>query len=92
MQAVGRRELENIGLPYHSSHKFRHGHVQYGLARSKNTADFKAVSLNELHSSMEINDQFYSNLNDSEVQKRTSNLNIQEQVLRMMKLNYLDNF
>jgi hypothetical protein len=33
-------------------------------------ADFKAFSLNAMHSSMEITDQFYSVLNDSEVKDR----------------------
>jgi hypothetical protein len=57
-------------LPYHSPHKFRHGHIQYGLARSVSIADYKAVSLNVLHANMEITDQFYSNINDGEVQNR----------------------
>jgi hypothetical protein len=61
-----------VGLPYHSPHKFRHGHIHYGLKRSKNIADFKAVSMNVMHSSMEITDQFYSVLQDEEVKKRIS--------------------
>ena len=36
---------------------------------------FKAVSMNIMHSSMKITDEFYSNLNDSEVQKRIDLLN-----------------
>lgn len=66
--------MESNGLPYHSPHKFRHGHIQYGLANSKNIADYKAVSMNVMHSSMEITDAFYSNLNDSEIQNRISGL------------------
>jgi integrase len=46
------------GLPYHSPHKFRHGHIHYGLEHAKDIADFKAVSLNAMHSSMEITDEF----------------------------------
>ena len=64
--------LSSVGLPYHSPHKFRHGHIHYGLKRSKNVADFKAVSMNVMHSSMEITDQFYSVLQDEEVKKRIS--------------------
>lgn len=68
----------NINLPngfeYQSSHKFRHGHIQYGLRQSKSIADHKAISLNVLHSSMEITDQFYSNLNDGEVENRIGSL------------------
>ena len=58
------------GLPYHSPHKFRHGHIHFGLNHAESVADFKAVSLNAMHSSMEITDQFYSVLNNSEVKDR----------------------
>jgi hypothetical protein len=54
----------------HSPHKFRHGHIHFGLNHAESVADFKAVSLNAMHSSMEITDQFYSVLNDSEVKDR----------------------
>jgi len=66
--------LKSVNLSYHYPHKFRHGHIQYGLAQSKSVADYKAVSLNVLHSSMEITDQTYSNINDGEVQNRISGL------------------
>lgn len=66
--------IEGAGLQYHSPHKFRHGHIHYGVARAKTIEDFKAVSMNALHSSMEITDQFYSNLNDNEMQDRISRL------------------
>ena len=62
--------LSKVGLPYHSPHKFRHGHIHFGLNHAESVADFKAVSLNAMHSSMEITDQFYSVLNDSEVKDR----------------------
>ena len=62
--------LLKVGLPYHSPHKFRHGHIHYGLNNAKSVADFKAISLNAMHSNMEITDQFYSVLNDSEVKDR----------------------
>jgi len=61
-------------LPYHSPHKFRHGHIQYGLSQAKSIADYKAISLNVLYSSMEITDPSYSNLNDGEVQNRIGSL------------------
>jgi integrase len=66
--------LKRVGLPYHPPHKFRHGHIQYGQAQSKTIADYKAVSLNVLHSTMEITDRVYSNINDGEVQNRISGL------------------
>ena len=61
-------------LPYHSPHKFRHGHIHYGLENSKDIKDYKAVSLNVLHSSMKITDEFYSIFNDSDLQNRINSL------------------
>ena len=66
--------LTSVGLRYHSPHKFRHGHIHYGSARSKTIEDFKAVSMNVMHSSMKITDEFYSNLNSDEIQKRIERL------------------
>jgi integrase len=64
--------MDKAGLKYRSPHKFRHGHIQFGLAHSKDHADYKAVSLNVMHSSIQITDQFYSNIPDSEIQGRIS--------------------
>ena len=61
-------------MPYHSPHKFRHGHIHYGSAHAKTIEDYKAVSMNVMHSSMKITDEFYSNLNDGEVQNRIGSL------------------
>lgn len=66
--------LEQEGLRYHSPHKFRHGHIHYGLTHAKSMADFKAVSMNAMHANMEITDQFYSVLQDDEVKDRISAL------------------
>ena len=71
--------LLNANLSYHSPHKFRHGHIHYGLAHAKNYEDYKAVSMNVLHASTEITDVFYSNLNDGEIQDRISGLNKEKQ-------------
>lgn len=40
----------------------------------KTIEDYKAISLNVMHSSMEITDQFYSVLNDSQVHERISSI------------------
>lgn len=66
--------LEKVGLPYHSPHKFRHGHVHYAMARAKTIEDYKAISLNVMHANMEITDQFYSVLNDNQVHERISSI------------------
>lgn len=77
--AIARRNfkdwLRQEGLPYHSPHKFRHGHIHYGLEHAENIADFKAISLNAMHANMEITDTFYSVLKDDEIKNRISNLN-----------------
>lgn len=75
---LARRDFQNWlkqeNLPYHSPHKFRHGHIHYGLEHAKSTADYKAVSMNVMHANMEITDGFYSNLRDDEIQNRISTL------------------
>ncbi|RJP48342.1 MAG: hypothetical protein C4586_09350 [Anaerolineaceae bacterium] len=77
--AIARRNfkewLAQENLPYHSPHKFRHGHIHYGLERAENIADFKAISMNAMHVNMEITDTFYSVLQDEEVKNRISGLN-----------------
>ncbi len=72
--------IESNGLPYHSPHKFRHGHIHYGLEHSKDIEDYKAVSLNVMHSSMKITDEFYSNINDREIKNRISELSKKSQL------------
>lgn len=84
--------LDNANLTYHSPHKFRHGHIQFGLAHSNTIADYKAVSMNVMHSSMEITDEVYSNLNDGDVQNRISGLNKQDQPLKDNELELFREF
>jgi hypothetical protein len=36
--------------------------------------DYKAISMNLMHSSMEITDQYYSNISDSTIQSRIDQL------------------
>jgi site-specific recombinase XerD len=67
--------LAQANLKYHSPHKFRHGHIHYGLDNAETIADFKAVSMNAMHANMEITDTFYSVLQDDEVKNRISGLN-----------------
>lgn len=76
----GMKEYQNsVGLSYHSPHKFRHGFVQYGAAHSRNIAEYKAVSMNVMHSSMKITDEFYSNLDDGEIKNRITALSNQKE-------------
>ncbi len=61
-------------LKYYNPHAFRHGHIHYGLKRSKNIEDYKAVSMNVMHSSMKITDVYYSILGEDEVENRINSL------------------
>lgn len=70
--------LEQEDLPYHSPHKFRHGHIQYGNALATNISQWKAVSQNAMHTSMKITDATYSNLQDKQVKSIISGLNKSE--------------
>ena len=49
------------------------------MSLAKSITDYKAVSMNVMHSSMEIIDQFYSNLDDAEIKERISLLGLQVQ-------------
>jgi site-specific recombinase XerC len=66
--------MDRVGLPYHSPHKFRHGHAVYGLTNSKEIADLKAVSQNLMHSNLGITDGIYGMLSTANVGKRIAGL------------------
>ena len=85
--------LEKSGLPYHSPHNFMHGHIQYAMAHAESFADYKAISMNVMLSSMKITDDFYSNLHDGEVQNRTGALGKENKTNKTNKiLPYCKNF
>ncbi len=77
-EAIARNNLRDwlskVDLPYHSPHKFRHGHIHYGLERAKTIADLKAVSLNVMHANIRITDQTYSRFSEDEVHVRVEKL------------------
>lgn len=62
--------LTRVGLPYHSPHKFRHGHATYSLERANSIADLKAVSQNLMHSNLKTTDELYAILGDDQVRER----------------------
>lgn len=68
------RLFEQTGLPYRSAHKFRHGHAAYGLLHCQTMADYKALSLNLMHESLEITDGIYVHLKLEELRNRITNL------------------
>ena len=54
---------KEVGIPYKSPHKLRHGHAIFGLKHANTMEDMKAVSLNLMHSSITITDSIYTKLN-----------------------------
>lgn len=53
---------KKAGVPYLSSHKFRHGHAVYALKKASSMAQMKAISQNLMHSNMGITDGIYGRL------------------------------
>ena len=66
--------LIKLGLPYHSPHKFRHGHVHYGNERAITQADRKAVSMNVMHANVGITDTYYSNHSENDLKNSITQL------------------
>lgn len=62
------------GLPYKSAHKFRHGHAAYGLMHCQTMADYKAISLNLMHESLETTDRTYVHLPQKDMRSRIAKL------------------
>jgi len=62
------------GLPYKSAHKFRHGHATYGLRHCQTIADYKALSVNLMHGSLEVTDSIYAHIIEEDVRSRIAQL------------------
>jgi integrase len=75
---LARKELRSWlianSLPYRSPHKFRHGHIHWAASRATDWADYKAVSLNVMHTSTSVTDVIYSKLEGNEVRLRIASL------------------
>ena len=69
-----RKLFAAAGLPYKSPHKFRHGHAVVALQHSRTMADYKAVSMNLMHSDIRVTDGIYAALAGQEVKRRISAL------------------
>jgi integrase len=66
--------LNKIGLPYHSPHKFRHGHAVYALKMARDIQALKAVSQNLMHSNISITDGVYGILSNIDVRSQITTL------------------
>ena len=69
-----RKLFQTAGLPYRSPHKFRHGHAVYALRHAETMADYKAVSMNLMHSDIRVTDSIYALLSSDEVKRRIDSL------------------
>lgn len=78
------------GVEYLSPHKLRHGHIVWALERCNSLADFKAVSQNVMHESMQTTDAMYSGLLEADVAARIAGLGSREVVLGQDKDALLD--
>ena len=77
---------------FKSPHKFRHGHAVYGLLHAQTMADYKAVSMNLMHDSIEITDSTYAPMLSSDVQERIAGLSGQASFMPDNELeSYLNN-
>lgn len=61
-------------LEYKSPHAFRHGHAVFALQHCRTMADYKAVSMNLMHSNITVTDGIYAPLASDEVQQRVAAL------------------
>jgi site-specific recombinase XerC len=61
-------------LPYHSPHKFRHGHAVYALKNAKDIPALKAVSQNLMHKNLSVTDGVYGVLSTLDVQKQIATI------------------
>ena len=64
----------NSGLPYHSPHKFRHGHAVYALKKAKDVPALKAVSQNLMHANISTKDGIYGILSETDVREQIGSL------------------
>ena len=69
-----RKLSQLVGVEYKSPHKYRHGHAVYALLQAKDMADYKAISQNLMHSSIEVTDSIYAWLNNHQIRERIISL------------------
>lgn len=58
---------ERAGVPYRSAHKIRHGHAVYALKQAQTLADYKAISQNMMHASLQTTNAVYAVLTPDDV-------------------------
>ena len=78
--------VRTVFLPYHSPHKFRHGHAVYALKNAKTVPDLKAVSQNLMHTNLSITDGVYGILSEKDVKEKIVSLG--REILSDNKIDY----
>ena len=66
--------LERVNLPFHSPHKFRHGHAVYALKNAKDVSVLKAVGQNMMHKSLSTTDGIYGVLSETDVREQIGSI------------------
>jgi integrase len=66
--------LQKVGLPFHSPHKFRHGHAVFAIKQAKTVPELKAISQNLMHSNLSITDGIYGILSKEDRKNYITNL------------------
>jgi integrase len=66
--------LKKVGLPYHSPHKFRHGHAVFAIKNAEDIQALKAVSQNLMHANLSITDGVYGVLSEKDIKNQIINL------------------
>jgi site-specific recombinase XerC len=72
--------LNENNLPYHSPHKFRHGHAIYVKKHAKSFADLEALKENLMHESIQTTDQTYGLFDKNDMKERLHNLSNLEEI------------
>jgi integrase len=62
--------VKKVGLPYHSPHKFRHGHAVCAIKLAKDITELKAISQNLMHRNLSITDGIYGILSDRDIKAK----------------------
>ncbi|HSH02041.1 MAG TPA: tyrosine-type recombinase/integrase [Anaerolineae bacterium] len=69
-----KRWTKRVGLPHYNPHAFRHGFTHYAGGKTRTTEEFKAVSQNLMHKTMETTSQYYLHIQDDDVKNVITNL------------------
>jgi len=72
--------LNDNNLPYHSPHKFRHGHAIYVKKHAKSFADIEALKENLMHESIQTTDRLYGLFDKNDMKERLHHLNNSDEI------------